>query len=121
MKFIASLLLAALPFAAFAEKAPVLRHVVLFKFKDDTKPEQVEKITQAFAALPGKIDAIKGYEAGVNNSPEGLNQGFTHVFVVSFADEKGRDAYLPHPAHKEFVELLKPSLDKACVVDFWAK
>jgi hypothetical protein len=103
------------------DAAPVLRHVVLFKFKDGTSPEQVEKITKAFAELPKKIDTIKAYEAGTNNSPEGLNQGFTHAFIVTFADEKGREVYLPHPAHKEFVDLLLPSLDKACVVDFWAK
>ena len=42
------------------------------------------------------------------------------IDLVSFADEKGRDVYLPHPDHKEFVKLLKPHLDKVLVVDYWA-
>ncbi len=28
--------------------------------------------------------------------------------------------YLPHPEHTAFVNLLKPHLEKAVVVDYWA-
>lgn len=100
---------------------PLLRHVVLFKFKDGTPVEKVDEIAAAFAALPGRIDTVKDFEWGTNNSPEGLADGFTHCFFVSFANEEGRAAYLPHAAHQEFVSLLKPHLDKVLVVDYWAK
>ena len=99
----------------------LLRHVVVFRFQDNTRPEDIERIEQAFARLPGQIPAIRGFEWGVNNSPEGLNDGFTHCFLVTFADEAGRDEYLPHPAHLRFVEVLKPHLDKAFVIDFTAR
>jgi hypothetical protein len=56
-----------------------------------------------------------------NNSPENLNQGLTHCFFLSFESERDRDAYLPHPAHKEFGKLLGPYLDKVVVVDYWVK
>lgn len=103
-----------------AEPAKVLRHVVLFRFKESATAEDVARIEQAFAALPAQIDAIHDFEFGTNNSPEGLNDGFTHCFLVTFRDEAGRDAYLPHPAHKAFVDVLRPHLDKALVVDYWA-
>ena len=93
----------------------------MFKFKDDATAEQVQKIEQAFAALPSKIDSIKGYEWGKNNSPEKINKGLTHLFLVTFQDEKGRDEYLPHAAHLEFVALLKPILDDVCVIDYWTE
>jgi len=96
----------------------VLRHVVLFKFKDNTSPEDVKKVEQAFTALPKKIKTIIGYEWGTNISPENLAQGFTHCFLVSFKDAAGRDYYLPHPDHKEFGKLLGPHLDKVLVIDF---
>ena len=48
-----------------------------------------------------------------------LSQGFTHCFLVTFRDEKGRDAYLPHPEHKKFVELALPKIEGALVVDYW--
>lgn len=99
--------------------AKLLRHVVMFKFKDDATAEQVAGIEKAFAELPAKIDAIHSYEWGTNNSPENLNKGLTHCFLVTFKDEKGREAYLPHPAHQEFVKQLKPILDDVCVIDYW--
>lgn len=103
------------------KQAAPLRHVVLFKFKDDATKEQIQEIVSGFAALPKKIDGIADFEWGTNNSPEGLAQGFTHCFVVTFKDAKSRDAYLPHPAHKDFVGLLMPRLDKVFVVDYFAQ
>lgn len=99
----------------------MLRHVVLFKFKDSSSVEDVRSVEAAFRNLQNEIPEIKGFEWGTNNSPEGLDNGFTHVFFVSFFSEEDRAVYLPHPKHKEFVEILKPHLDKALVVDYWAE
>lgn len=99
----------------------VLRHVVLFKFLDSAKPEDVKKVEDAFSALSGQIKLIKDYEWGTNTSPENLNQGLTHCFFVTFTSDKDRDDYLVHPDHKAFVEVLKPHLDKVTVIDYWTK
>ena len=99
----------------------LLRHIVLFKFKEDTTKENVIAIENAFAELPAKIPEIVDFEWGTNNSPEGLDKGFTHSFFVSFKDEKGREVYLPHPDHKAFVELAGPSIEDVLVIDYWAK
>lgn len=99
----------------------MLRHVVLFKFKAEVTPAQVQEVADAFAALPKKIDVIKDFEWGTDNSVEGISGGFTHGFLVTFADEKGREIYLPHPAHEEFKKLVGPRLDKVLVFDYWAK
>ncbi|WP_372721755.1 Dabb family protein [Novipirellula sp.] len=98
-----------------------LKHAVFFKFKDDASKEDIAKIEQAFAELPNKIDSITDFEWGTNNSPEKHDDGFTHCFMVTFADEAGREEYLPHPDHKAFVEILMPVLDKARVLDFTTK
>ncbi len=100
--------------------AEVLRHVVMFKFLDSATPEDIKKVEVAFRELPGKIAQIKSFEWGVNNSPEKLNQGLTHCFLLSFQSTKDRDAYLVHPAHKAFGAILKPYFDKATVLDYWA-
>ena len=99
----------------------MLRHVVLFKFKDDAGAGDVKKVEDAFRALPSKIKEVKALEWGTNNSPEGLSQEFTHCFFVSFKSEADRAVYLPHPAHKAFVDILTPHLDKVLVLDYWAK
>ena len=98
-----------------------LRHVVMFKFKDSSTPADIKSVEDAFRALPTKIKQIKGYEWGTNNSPEGLDQGFTHVFFLTFKSEEDRAIYLPHPDHKAFGALLGPHLDKVMVLDYWAK
>lgn len=100
--------------------ASMLRHVVMFKFLDKATPTDIKKVADAFRALQGKISLIKNFEWGVNNSPEKLNDGLTHCFFLSFSSAKDRDAYLIHPAHKAFVDILKPYLDKATVLDYWA-
>lgn len=104
-----------------AGKGKLLRHVVLFKFKKDVTPEQIKEVETAFGQLPKKIDAIESFEWGTDNSPEMLAQGYTHCFLVTFRDEQGREEYLPHAAHKEFVELALPRIESALVVDYWAK
>lgn len=99
----------------------VLRHVVLFGFKETASEAEVQAIVDAFLALPSKISEVKDFEWGTNSSPEGLNQGLTHAFTLTFHSEADRDAYLPHPAHQEFVALLGSHLDKVTVLDYWTK
>lgn len=96
----------------------MFRHVVLFKYKEGTTPEQVQAIEVAFLDLKNKIDVIKDVEAGTDESTENLSKGFTNCFIVTFADPAGRDVYLPHPEHKKFVEFVGPYLEEALVVDF---
>jgi Stress responsive A/B Barrel Domain len=103
-----------------SSSSKLLRHVVLFKFKDNAPTADVKKVEDAFRALAPKIKLIKDFEWGTNNSPENLNQGLTHCFLVTFSSEKDRDTYLTHPDHVAFVEVLKPHLDKATVLDYWA-
>lgn len=98
-----------------------LRHIVLFKFKQDTKKEDIKAIETSFNSLPSKINEIKDFEWGINNSPEGLNKGFTHCFFLTFSSELDRETYLPHPAHKDFIELISPHIEDVCVVDYWTK
>jgi hypothetical protein len=120
----AGILLALFAAGSNAQPAPgekLLRHVVLFKFKEGTTPQQIKQVEDAFRALPAKIILIRAFEWGTNVSPENLAQGYTHCFLLTFSSDKDRDAYLVHPAHKEFGKLLGPYLDKATVVDFWSQ
>ena len=103
-----------------APSEKLLRHVVLFKFKEGTTPQQIKQVEDAFRALPAKINLIRGFEWGTNVSPENLAQGYTHCFLT-FASDKDRNTYLVHPDHKEVGKLLRPYLDKVLVVDFWTQ
>jgi len=99
----------------------LLRHMVLFQFKEGVSKAEVEEVVTAFAALPGKISQIHSFERGTDVSVENLTAGFTHGFLVTFKSAADRDAYLPHPEHQKFVELVKPRVEKALVFDYWVE
>jgi len=112
----------------------VWQHVVLFKFKEGTTPEQIRKFKKAFRALPRKIDAIQDFEWGTYASHSVhkkivavylgsyldniLAKNCTHCFMVTFLSEADRDKYASHPAAKEFDAMLDPYIDKFLVSDF---
>lgn len=100
-------------------KKRLLRHVVLFRYKPEITPAQLDEINRAFQDLQLQIPEIRGFERGTNNSPEGLSKGFTHGYLITFESEADRDAYLPHPAHKKFVEMLGGKLEEPFVFDYW--
>ena len=45
----------------------------------------------------GRSDLIRDYEWGTNVSPEGMAQGFTHCFLLTFASAADRDASIGPP------------------------
>ena len=106
------------PVAADDKDKSVYRHVVMFQFKEDVSKAKVAEVEKAFMALQGKIDTIVDIEFGTNVSPEDLNEGLTHCFLVTFKNKAGLEVYLPHAAHQKFVELVKPRLEKVMVIDY---
>ena len=102
-------------------KGKVLRHAVFFKFNDGTSDAQVSEVLDAFRALPATIKEIRAFQLGKNINKKNMTDGLTHCFLLTFDNEKGREAYLPHPAHQEFGRLLRPHLDKVFVIDYWGR
>jgi hypothetical protein len=120
MKTILSLLLACLVCgtASTVNAAAKVHHVVCFKFKSSATEQDIKKIEEAFSALQEKVPGIETLKWGTNVSKEQRNKGFTHCFVLTFRTEKERDAYLEHPAHKAFGDLVGPLIDDLFVIDF---
>lgn len=106
--------------ASLIAKNEQVRHVVVFKYKPTATPAQIAQVTKELGALKNTIPGIVSFEHGVNNSPEKKNLGFTHVYLLTFKDAAARDAYLPHPEHKKFGQLLGKLgiMDDVFVVDY---
>jgi hypothetical protein len=98
-----------------------LIHMVAFKFKESSSKDDVQKVEEAFSALPGKIPQIASFESGTNVSPEKLDKGFTHGYLLTFHSQTDRDEYLIHPDHKEFGKIVGPHLADVFVIDFWGQ
>jgi predicted nucleic acid-binding protein len=104
-----------------ASTKQVLRHVVLFKFKENTSTADITQLENEFRTLATvKVSQVKEYEWGTNVSKENLNHGYTHCFVLTFANQQDLDVYLDHEDHVAFVNILKPHLAEATVIDFFA-
>lgn len=79
-----------------------VRHIVVFRFREDATEAQIEQLTEAFRGLQHSIPGILAFEHGRNHSPEGQDQGFDHVYTITFESAEARDIYLPHPEHQAF-------------------
>lgn len=94
-------------------------HLVVFKFNEKYKQDQGERLVQALLALKEQIPGIVAITAGVNQTEETENiHGYTLGLRVTFADQEALRKYGPHPAHRQFVDLLEGIIDNVVVVDY---
>ena len=99
----------------------IIRHLVLFRYKDSVTADQKKEIIRRFLALKNEstrdgapyIDSI---ETGSQISGEGIDEEFEQGFIVTFKSEGDRNFYvgrdivkqdgnfdLAHDAFKKFV------------------
>jgi len=96
----------------------MLRHIVIFKFKDSSSEASVTHVISEFLLLKNKIDSLIDIEWGKNISPENHHQGFTDCFTLTFPSLEVLNAYQNHPDHLIFQSILKPHMEKVFVVDY---
>ena len=64
------------PTAQAADKSKqVLRHIVLYKFKDESTPAQVQEVIDTFAALPKKMTASSPSNTAPTSVPKENQKG----------------------------------------------
>lgn len=97
-----------------------LRHVVLFGF-GNAAPSAIAEVIYRFVQLKALVPGVVDFEWGENSSPEGLDHGHSHAFLLTFASVEARDAYLVHPHHIAFVNWVQPFVSSATVLDYWAE
>ena len=95
-----------------------VKHIALLKFKQGTSDEQIDDLFNTLLDLSENVEGIDDYVSGPNSSPENLNQGYSHGFVMTFHDAAARDAYLAHPEHQAFTQKFLPLIDSIVVFDF---
>lgn len=88
-----------------------VKHAVFVKFRPEVGQREIADVMADLAALRRKLPGLLDFSWGANASPEGLNRGFTHGFVMTFANAQARDEYLPHPDHEAVKEKILPLLD----------
>ncbi|HAX89107.1 MAG TPA: hypothetical protein DCY91_23285 [Cyanobacteria bacterium UBA11370] len=76
---------------------PTIQHMVLVQMKPEVTAEKITELFEALAQLKQLIPGITYFSGGPYSSPEGLNQGYTHGFLMTFESVEARNTYLWHP------------------------
>jgi len=95
-----------------------IQHIALITFKSGTSDSKIAELFTALRNLRDVIPGLERFSGGPYSSPEGMNQGFTHGFVMIFTDASARDRYLPHPEHERVKDLVLPFVENVVVFDF---
>ncbi len=96
----------------------MIRHFGMFQFKSGVTESQIADCFSEMKGMVGKIPGLLDMEHGPYESGEGLNDGFSHGFIMTFDTGANRDAYLPHPEHERVRDIVVPRLERVVVFDF---
>ena len=97
---------------------PHVKHYGVFQFKEGVNGEQIATCFESMASMVGEVPGLMDFCHGPYDSDEGLNDGFTHGFIMTFESPQARDEYLPHPLHERVKEIVVPHLERLVVFDF---
>ena len=91
-------------------------HIVIFKFKNENKDENILRVTQELNDLLEKIDVLKSMEVGVNFTDS--ERAFDLSLYSTFETKEDLQAYAIHPEHLKVVALIKSVTSESKVVDY---
>lgn len=94
----------------------MVEHIVLFKMKTDSTPEQKDELIRRLRALAGKIEGIVDLSAGETFTDR--HQGYTVGLVVRFTDREALARYGPHPEHVPVKEYVAEVCEDVIAVDY---
>lgn len=79
----------------------MIRHIVLVKFNTALSDAEIADIWAELHAITGKVPGLMSITAGKSESPEKIERGYLHGFVVDFDSWQALAAYQEHPDHKK--------------------
>lgn len=85
----------------------MIKHIVLFKAKDDVSNSEIEDLFRAMGELRHHLPGIMLYSSGKNVSEMGLNNGYTHAMTMDLVDDEFLENVLLHPLHQNMVAKVK--------------
>jgi hypothetical protein len=94
----------------------VIRHVVLWTFREGVGQAERDAIVAAVRDLRSKVPSVRSLEIGENLSPARA-QGYTHVLVETFEDLDGLASYQSDPVHVPVVARLREAAAQLLAVD----
>lgn len=96
----------------------MLKHVVCWKFADENKDANMQKVKALLEALPAKIPLIRSLDIGVNVNTSDAAE-FDMALVTAFDSQADLDAYQVHPDHQAVSKFIAAIRTARTVVDYY--
>lgn len=97
----------------------MIKHIVLFKMRDDIdasqKETELQVIKAGLEALLGIVPSLRSMEVGINCNPA---EKFDLALISTFDDLEGLNAYAVHPDHLAVGKRIRAILDVRACNDF---
>ncbi len=94
----------------------MLKHIVMWRLKDENKTENLKEMKQRLDSLPAVIGQIKRFEAGLNITTD--DAAMDIVLYSEFDNEDDLRIYQAHEAHHEVVQFIRQYAEEKKVVDY---
>jgi len=94
----------------------MVKHIVMFDFKDEKKKENLIRAKEMLEALITTVPTLKSMEVGLNFSEE--TRAMDLSIITEFEDEEGLEIYATHPEHLKVVAFIKTVVSSSKVVDY---
>lgn len=78
----------------------MIRHIVLIRFRPAVSEAEIGDLFAELHRIDGKVPGLLAITAGKSESPEKMERGYMHGFVVDFSDWQALQAYQDHPDHQ---------------------
>ena len=78
----------------------MIRHIVLTKFNSETSEDTIAEIYAGLSKLTEKLPGAHNFTGGRSKSPEQIERGFMHGFVIDFDSWADLETYAKHPEHR---------------------
>jgi len=91
-------------------------HIVMFKFREENKILNIEKVVEKLNALVKKIDGLLLMEVGVDFN--GSERAFDLSLYATFETKEDLKTYAVHPEHLKVVAFIKEVTTETKVVDY---
>ncbi len=80
----------------------MIRHIVLIRFRPELGETEIATLFAELHQIRGKISGLLSIASGRSDSPEKMERGYLHGFVLNFSDWDALQAYQDCPDHQEF-------------------
>ncbi len=90
----------------------MIKHIVVWKMKEEVSAEQKAEMKARLEVLQGTINELIYIEVGVDEGNGAMS------LTSTFASKEDLDTYQAHPAHQDVVGFVKPLVADRTVCDY---